>query len=451
MTPAEQKVINFIRDNNLFSAGDKILCALSGGPDSVFLLTFLLKFRRKYKIDIAALHLNHMLRGRSADSDEKFCRNLCGVKKIPFYSVKADIKSEARKQKISVEEAGRQARYSFLQSAAEKNGYTKIATGHNLDDNTETVLLNLIKGTGLKGISGIPVKRGNIIRPLLGISKAEIRSYLLKNKVSSIADKTNLSNDYERNYIRNKIIPLLRKRLNPSLDEAVLRSSGIFRILASYIDRKTDEAAGIVMENDEIIKINIDKLRMQDKELHTEIIRKIIERNFMAGLSFKDTMSVLSLLDKKTGAQVQLPGKISVIRERTYLAVLEKSAFRNIELKINAGKRCKLNGSYLLISEWKKKPVFNNDKNIEFIDGGRLGSEFIVRRWRPGDKFTPIGMKGTVKVSDFLNAEKVPSAARQARLVLTWNNEIIWVIGSRINEKYKIKQETKRILRLWMK
>ncbi|MCL4278907.1 MAG: tRNA lysidine(34) synthetase TilS, partial [Ignavibacteriaceae bacterium] len=215
----EQKALKFIDENHLIDFGDKILVALSGGADSVFLLSFLLKFKKRFRIKLAAFHLNHKLRGKSADDDEKFCKDFCSENNVPFVSVSNEVKANAKKSKLSIEEAARKIRYQELQKAATKLGCNKIATAHNSSDNVETILLNLFKGAGLKGLSGIPVKRENIIRPILSLTSDEIRKYLVQNKIHFRIDESNLKSDYERNFLRNKIIPELKKRLNPQLEE----------------------------------------------------------------------------------------------------------------------------------------------------------------------------------------------------------------------------------------
>lgn len=224
MKSTEQKVIKFIQNHSLINNDDKILVAFSGGPDSVFLLYFLKKFTKKFGIHIAAFHLNHSLR-KSADKEQKFCEKFCDNSSIPFYTLKVDVKTFADQNKISVEEAGRILRYKYLQGYAKDGGFNKIATAHNADDNAETVLLNIAKGTGVKGISGIPVKRENIIRPVLCIRKSEIESYLKQNKIDYVVDKSNLTLKYERNFIRLKIISELEKKLNPQFVNSVLSTS----------------------------------------------------------------------------------------------------------------------------------------------------------------------------------------------------------------------------------
>ena len=215
MKKIDEKIIRFIEEQELIELGDKILVALSGGPDSVFLLHFLLKYRKKYGIEIGAMHVNHMIRGEEANKDEKFCRKLCLKLGVDYHTVKRNVPSFAKTNKISIEEAAREIRYKELTKIQKNFFYDKIATAHNCSDNAETVFLNLIKGTGLKGLSGIPIRRENIIRPILSISKDEILEYLKKNKVEYLIDKTNLSNIYERNFVRNEIFPQIKKYLNP--------------------------------------------------------------------------------------------------------------------------------------------------------------------------------------------------------------------------------------------
>ena len=264
----DQKILKFINEESLLSKGDKVLVAFSGGTDSVFLLSFLLKYKKRFNIQLAAFHLNHNLRGKEAIDDEKYCRKFSRDNKIKYFSESKNVKMFAKKNKISMEEAGRKIRYSELERIANKNDFNKIATAHNANDNTETVLLNLIKGTGLKGISGIPVKRGKIIRPILSVSRDEILSYLEKKKIPYRTDSSNLSSEYERNFLRNKIIPDLKDRLNPQLDNTLLKSSTIFRsisaVLESQIDSKINDA---VKFKDKQLSINVDELLKLDENL----------------------------------------------------------------------------------------------------------------------------------------------------------------------------------------
>jgi tRNA(Ile)-lysidine synthase len=447
----EQSVLNYISRKGLLIENDRVLCAFSGGADSVFLLVFLSKFSRKFRIEVAACHLNHLLRKKAAFEDEEFCRNFCLERNIPFFSSRVDIKSVSREEGISVEEAGRNIRYSFLEQTAEEQGYSRIATGHNMDDNAETILLNLIKGSGIKGISGIPPRRGKIIRPLLNTSKEEILVYLQGEKIAYLTDRSNLKNDYERNYLRNRVIPGIKKRLNPSLNEAIFRSSEIFRDISAYIEKKASEAEKQILEQGENLRISVAELSKFERELHPEILKNVIERNFRSELSFKDIHSVLSLMDKTSGKIVNIPGKIKAVRERDYIIFYNEQHSSETRKRIKTGDHSKIDGKTLIIERWSGKAELTDNPDIEFISGDNLGNDFIVRQWQPGDKFSPIGMKGNVKVSDFLNALKIPSFEKKRKLVLTDGKEIIWVIGYRINEKFKLQPDTKKVIKLCLR
>ena len=204
MKSTEQKVLKFIEQFKLINKGDKILVS-SGGPDSVFALHFLFKFRKKYIIELLALHFNHGLRCKESDGDENFAKEFCEKLNVQFISQKLDVKSFAKKNKLSIEEAARLLRYKNLERIALKSGCTKIVTAHNQSDNTETILMNLFSGTGLSGLSGIRFEE-NIIRPLLCLGKQEILEYMNKEKINSRDDSSNLNDDFRRNYIHNRIL-----------------------------------------------------------------------------------------------------------------------------------------------------------------------------------------------------------------------------------------------------
>ncbi len=201
----EQDVFNFIKAHNLFTDYDKVLIGLSGGADSVFALHFLKKFSHKFKIEISALHVNHNLRGLESKRDENFCRSLCDNLGIKFFCSKVNVTEFAKKHKKSIEEAARDLRYTEFQKVAKANKLNLIVTSHNNDDNTETVLLNIVNGAGLNGISGIPIKRDNIVRPFLCLSKSSIINYLVNAKIHYVEDSSNSNLEYRRNFLRKKL------------------------------------------------------------------------------------------------------------------------------------------------------------------------------------------------------------------------------------------------------
>ncbi|MGB8321281.1 MAG: tRNA lysidine(34) synthetase TilS, partial [Ignavibacteriaceae bacterium] len=350
----EQKVIRFIDEKKLIDKNDRILIALSGGPDSVFLLHFLNKYRRRFKIELGALHVNHRLRGNNADEDEKFCKQICRELGTEYFSVKKNVKSFASRRKISLEEAGRKIRYSVLESTAKQNKYNKIATAHNSNDNAETVLLNLIKGTGIKGISGIEVKRKNIIRPVISLKKDEILNYLDQKKLNYRIDETNFSSDYERNFIRNEIIPLIKSRLNPSLESSVFNSSEVFKRISSRIDKEIESFfnSAIFDKKQNLLTFFPGKLNNLDEDLLGDFIKELVKRNFLVQLSFKDINNIILLFNSKTGKRVNLSDSLSAVKERNQILILanpEEKRFQP-DKKIKINKPAQFNGKTLYIN-----------------------------------------------------------------------------------------------------
>ncbi len=241
MSRIEQQIIKFISDNGLIQEGDKLLLALSGGSDSVFALNFFNKFKSKYKISICALHINHSLRGEESYLDQEFCEDICIIEEIEFYTELVDVNKFAKEKKLSIEETGRIIRYQKFEEYLKISNSNKIVTAHNLEDNTETVLLNLFRGTGLKGISGIPIKRDNIIRPFLSTSKNEIENYLNEKKIKFVVDSSNKESIFKRNILRNEILPKIRQNINDNVDFNILKLSEIVRRSSFVIEEVVDK------------------------------------------------------------------------------------------------------------------------------------------------------------------------------------------------------------------
>ncbi|MBE0572825.1 MAG: tRNA lysidine(34) synthetase TilS [Ignavibacteriaceae bacterium] len=447
----EQKAIKFIDENHLIEKGDKILVALSGGADSIFLLSFLIKFKKRFGIEIAAFHLNHKLRGKSANADEKFCSDFCKQNKIEFICVKKDVKSYAKKLKLSVEESGREIRYFELNKAADKMGCTKIATAHSASDNVETILLNFVKGAGIKGLSGIPVRRDNIIRPILSITSEEIRQYLKKNKISFRVDKSNLDSDYERNFLRNEVIPKLKVRLNPRLEEKISNTSKIISEINSFIEKQVEKISptAVIIDGKEL-RINTKTVSKLDRSFLSIFFKSVVEKNFNIELLSENIYALVELVYAQVGKAVHLKENIIASKERNELIIGRKSTVKTeIFNNIKIGGVIKVDGKIISISEVNQKMFkFTRNKSVEFISADGVKDIFQIRKWRTGDKFQPIGMKGTKKISDFLADQKISSSMKRQHLVLTNSGKIVWVIGLRIDERFKVMPKTEKILKL---
>lgn len=406
--------------------------------------------------------MNHRLRGNQADQDEEFCEEICKEMSIEYFSVRKNVKSYAAKRKISLEEAGREIRYSVLENTASKNKYNKIATAHNSNDNTETVLLNLIKGTGIKGISGIAVKRDNIIRPVMKLKKDEILDYLDQKKIHYRIDETNLSSNYERNFLRNDIIPLIKTRLNPSLEDSLFNSSEVFKKISLKIDRETEPFLKTINfdKKQKLLTIFPGKLRVLDEDLLGDFLKETVKRNFLVQLSFNDVKNIILLFNSKTGKRVNLSGNLTAVKERKQIFLFinqdEEKFYFNKKIRIN--EPVQLNGKIFYFNQVSKNDVkLSDDRNIEYISGDKCGENFSIRTWKEGDRFFPIGFTlsggrfGSKKISDFLNEQKIPSILKKKQLVLTARKNIVWVLGLRLDNRFKLTDNTKKIYRLCLK
>ena len=454
MKRIEQKVINFIADNNLININDKILIALSGGPDSVFLLHFLVKYQRKYRVELSAIHINHMIRGKDALEDQEFCRKLSVSLGIKYYTVNRNVKLFARKNKLSVEEAGRILRYNEFNKTIKNYGYNKVATAHNCSDNAETVLLNLIKGAGLKGLSGIPVKRDEIIRPVLCLTKAEILEYLDFYKVDYRIDRTNLGNDYERSFIRNSIVPLIKEKLNPDFENTAFHSTEIFKNISSYVDKQTKSIfKDTYIFNNEDLKIYISKLKELEPEIEGYFFKSVLYENFGLQTTFSDYKSLKSLIQKEAGKEVYLSNNFKAYRDREFIIILRnKIAEKFKPANIKVGESIRINEKSLSVVGVDEIPgKFSGNKLTEFISGDNISGDFILRPWHEGERFFPIGLKGSQKVSDFLNGQKISSLKKKEQLVLTNKDRIVWVLGLRLDDRFKVLKNTEKVIKLCLK
>lgn len=475
MKKIEQKVIHFISQHKLIKQNDRVLIALSGGPDSVFALYFFNKYRNKYKIELTAVHFNHQLRGEESETDQMFCEQLCSKLNIPLYSFLLDVKNYSKENKLSIEEAARILRYQNLEETANKIKCNKIVTAHNLTDNTETVLINFFSGTGLSGFAGIPIKRDKIIRPFLCLTKDEILDYLNYYKIDYRIDSSNLTNDFKRNIIRNEILPIIRQKINPQADSAIFRSTKVLENISELIESHIKELINKyarIREGAIFIKSTVIK-KVNDGILG-EIIKQLLKENYKHHFDYNDFTKLKSLFEKQPGKIINLSSTLKAIKERNGIKIFTSpKEEENPIFYLRIGERIKVDGKTIgidLVKNQKPKLRFyksNKTKNVEYIsaDKFKLDEIFILRKWKSGDKFIPLGMKNPKKVSDFLTDIKIKSSEKKDIFVLTNKDKIVWVIGLRIDERFKIisskkmskgqliedSQKTKRILKLWVR
>jgi len=449
MKSIEEKVINFIARYGLIGQKENLLIAFSGGPDSVFALHFFYKFRKKFRCNISAVHFNHNLRGNESKEDENFAIAQCKKLRVDLNIIQLDVKAFAKKNKLSLEEAARILRYNELSKFAKRNSIDKIITAHNLNDNTETILMNLFSGTGISGLSGIPIKRENIIRPLLCLTKKEVLQYLNHNKINYRIDSSNLENDFKRNFIRNKILPLIEE-INPSFDDALFRSSQNF-LKQKEFENKSIEY--LIQNFSKKIKngyeLSLDLLKIYD-EIPGEFLKFFLKKYFNYQLEHKDYIKINKLAFNQKGKSIALKNYLKVIKESDAL-VFTKKIIDNIEaVEIKIGESKKISEKTIKIESTTKSEKLSPD-NYELIAADNLDDTFIIRNWKIGDKFKPLGMKKEKNVSDFLTDLKIPAAVKKEQLVMINRNQIIWIVGLRISDDVKITSETKKVIKLWIK
>jgi len=437
-----ETVINFIKKHNLIENNSKLLIAFSGGPDSVFALHFFHQFKNKYKIELVAAHVNHNLRGNDSEQDQLFCENICNKLKIPIFIKYVDVKRFARKNNQSIEEAARNLRYNFFEEISNQEKVDYIITAHNSDDNTETILLNFIKGTGLSGLSGIPIKRGKIIRPILSLSKKEIVGFLELNKINFRIDKSNYENDFERNKLRNIVIPEIEK-INPSLNSTLRNFSNNISFINTFIQQKIEKLfKKFVKKNENQFIVNQKLFTREYVLISSLVIKKLFEDHLKIPFTSKDSDKVKNLVVQQKGTTIKLKNSVKIIKEDESLIFFteEKLFTDEIEIRLNSRKEI---GNYEISIEEVNE--FNENSNFsEIISGDKTEDIFILRRWKIGDKFIPLGMKNFKKISDFLTDKKVKSSNKKNHLIITNRNEIVYVVGLRIDERYKLTKNTKR-------
>lgn len=449
-----KKVAQLLRQELFVEYGNKILVCVSGGVDSVVLLDSLSLLSRVNNYNLAVAHLNHMIRGSEADADEEFVISLSKSYGWVCYVQKSNIPVLAKKQRENLENLARQIRYDFYLRACQSFGGEFIATAHTLDDQAETVLHNLIRGTGIRGLRGIDsrrvIKDFKIIRPFIIFTKEEIIEYANRRGLKWREDVTNLLEKYTRNKIRLKLIPFLKESFNPKIVNVLARTSEIAKscqkIVSQYIDSFYNKC--VYRINPEEVEIKTNLLRHLEKFVLMELFQEILYRNFKIIFGYDKIEFIINLINAKSGKGFSFSKDIIIYKHRDSL-LLVKIKSQEIE-PVTTNKVGKVFfGGYLieLIEVPLEEFVRVDDNNVEFFDFDKIPEKVTFRFWMEGDFFLPLGMKSKVKLSDFFINLKVPLHRKKKIPLMVANEEIIWVCGFRISDKFKVTRNSKRVLR----
>lgn len=450
------RVLEYMKKFNMVESGDKIVVGVSGGADSLALLHILNKIKDDFSLELAVAHVHHGLRGEDADKDAKFVEGICRDWQIPFYIKKADVRKLASKWGLSEEEAGRKVRYDFFEQILKEIKGQKIALAHHRDDQAETILYNLIRGTGLKGLQGMkPVREGKIIRPLLQVSRQQIEAYCRENNLEYRIDLTNEENIYTRNRIRNVLIPYIQENFNPNFSENLVRMGDIIReeeeFLSHYSNQLFQKWAKAL---DGEVRIPIDFFISNPKAISRRVIRLAIEKlvESMADISFIHTEEVLNIaLYSSTGSMVDLPKNLKAKKDYEAIVIFDDRKSRDIPsfqypIAIPGKLYIKELDMEIVCQQVEKPDVLRKGIWCIYIDRDRIQGELVVRNRRDGDRFQPFGMKGTKKLKDYFIDRKIPREERGAIPLVVDDRNIIWVVGHQINDQYKVTQNTKNVL-----
>ncbi len=423
----------------LLQSGDSVLVALSGGADSVCLLSCLKELSQAFNLSVAAAHLHHGLRGDEADGDEEFCRTLCMEWGIPFHSTRQDIRLLAKEKGIGIEEAGRMARYSFFKQLQEACGYSKVATAHHGNDNVETVLMRIIRGTGVLGLGGIPYQNGDVIRPLLDVTRSDIMAYLSKKGYSYRIDRSNEENVYTRNRIRNQLIPELESSFNPGFQKTFLEQIRLYSACGTYIK---DEAGKLFKRHcalfDGAYGFSLEKLSSENPFLVSTMVQQLLENLTPGkGVSSQNIEAVMTLVAEQSG-RVMLPGNMvaEVCHDKLYIR--RNVPFLPISpVPLSAGVCKKLSDGQIVSCDIVDTVPEKINKNEIYLDLKTVSDkEILLRSRQDGDSFCPVGMSGTKKLQDFFVDEKVPYFLRDRIPLVTVGDSVAWIVGYRADRRF---------------
>ena len=441
-----------------------VVVGVSGGADSVCLLHILHKLCKKRAFSIAAVHVNHMLRGKESDGDESFVRDLCNEYRIPLQVFKEDITAFADENGYSIEEAGRIIRYKRLKEVLDKECATHIAVAHHRDDQAETIFLNLLRGTGIDGLCGMSEVKDKIIRPLLKFSKSDIEEYIKRNGLSYRTDSSNYENTYLRNTIRNVIFHEIKLQTRADISASLIRTQKLLKTDRDFLNQFSEEKYRNMIISDEKKKVVLKRHEL--KVLHPAIAGRIIRIAWeriagnLKGLESVHVNMVLDVVSKSGNKTVELPKGIRVMAEYNRVEFSSETSCKKVEpfsirlsppsivdLPVNEMRiEMELFSRGEFIKKFGRIEKAKENSLAQLFDYSKIKEGIYIRSRMPGDIFFPYNSSGKKKLKDFFIDQKIPGSMRGSIPLLADGKNIIWVIGFRTADNYKISDSTQKIL-----
>ncbi len=434
----------YISNNNLLQPNSEVLLAISGGIDSVVMLDLF----SKTKIKFAIAHCNFQLRGDESDSDEMFVVYLAKKYNVKIYSSICDASKYSKTNKLSTQEAARELRYNWFNKVYLNNNFSTIAIAHNQNDSIETFFINLFRGAGIKGLKSIPVKRDNIIRPLMFATRIQIEEYVKSNNLEYREDSSNASNHYLRNNIRHNLIPKI-KEISPGFAKSAQKSinnlSDVDLLLQSVINQKRDHLFVNDTKNNILVSINeLNKLIPNDIWLY------YLLKEFGFSRQVTDAICISINKNEQNIGSVYCSPNHELLIDRDYVIIRKINVTKELRIaQITIDQKAIISPIKLLLENHKNTPDFNfsRNKNIAYFNLDKLSFPLTIRPWQVGDKIIPFGMNGSKLVSDILIDNKVNSFEKENTFVLLSGKKIIWVIGHRASNDFRVTKSTNNIYR----
>ncbi|MEW5745777.1 MAG: tRNA lysidine(34) synthetase TilS [Nitrospirota bacterium] len=445
----------------MLSRGDRVLVALSGGPDSVCLLALLARIGAEYGIELSAAYIDHGLRPGETPREIAFCAELCTALKIPFFTRPVDVRAYAKERGINKQEAARELRYAALDGIALEHRSSTIALGHTADDQVETVVMRLIRGAGPSGLAGIPPKRGHFVRPLIEVERDEIERFLASEGIGFVVDSSNLAPDYLRNRLRQELVPFFKK-VNPDVAGTIARTADIFREEERYFEVLVTKTLMrlISRKSDAAIELFLLPMEAMEKVLMRRVLRRAIdETRGLRGIGLVHIEEIMSLIKTgASGARIYLPHGIRVVKGYSTLLITAERPVKLPEYVLQSPGETVLPGEMILKEAAlvvrsievapREIPVdYGDDRRVAYLDAGKLAPPLTIRSRRPGDFFYPLGLGNRKKLQDFFVDEKIPRDARDSVPLLVSGGAIAWVMGCRIDDRFRIDKTTTRVLK----
>lgn len=463
-----------ITEHGLLRQDEPVVVGVSGGPDSMALLHLLLDLNRHlgWRLSVHVAHLNHRLRGEEAEQDAAFVQAAADSLEVPCTIEAQDIRAQAEERGTGVEETARIARYAFFERVCLQTGARRVAVGHNADDNAETILHRIVRGTGLRGLVGIRRERAigpgsdiRVIRPVLGVSKKALRDYLADNGIAVREDSTNLAREPMRNRLRHAVLPMMEAEVNPQVRDALLRLAEQAEWLEEFLGETVQRSfeSLLISRTDQELRLNVEAMARKSRIVQTELVR-LAYQSFGLGeqdLGFVHLVAVLGIIgSESSGRRTQLPG--GMIVEKRYgqlIFTLPSEAPRETiadEIVVHVPgttvlpvRRLQVDAEILDVTPEQVRRLRTAATRFqEYVDFDAVRLPLVVRRRRPGERFTPLGAPGPKKVAEFLSDMKVDPRERDRAAILCDHLGPIWVVGHRIDDRVKMTELTKRVLHL---